>query len=66
MITEKIRKDWDHKIEFLRGYGQKYMNDWEKDFIDSIHKLRQSGGDITLRQSFVLVKLYKFIEGRIG
>ncbi len=65
MISEETREKWKNKIETILGaaeVGQCEMNDWETDFMESIHnRVIYQNQDLSWKQSQALNKIYERI-----
>lgn len=62
-VSELTRRKWDQMIDYIQNSGQ--LNDWEKDFMQSLFD-RRSVGDLSMKQSSKLRDIYKREQEKIG
>ena len=62
MISDETREKWKDKIETIFGaseVGQCEMNEWETDFMETIHnQVIYQNKDLSWKQTKVLNKIY--------
>ena len=65
MISDETREKWKDKIETIFGaseVGQCEMNEWETDFMETIHnQVIYQNKDLSWKQTKVLNKIYERI-----
>ena len=64
MISEARKKEWNDQIDFVLKYGDKIVNEWERDFISSVKKHLQSH-ELSFKQSSVLRKIAMKVSEKI-
>ena len=61
-MTEKLRRTWQSKIDTViesHNMGCTELNDWEREFIDSLERRLSEGKDLTWKQSKKLNQIYE-------
>lgn len=54
------------QIKFINTYGIKYLDEWEKGFMDSMNKMVEKQKDTSFDQQKILNKIYEKVSTKIG
>ena len=66
MISIHTKKVWDDRIAYVLEYGDQFLSEWEREFVDSLEIRRSKGTDLTQKQSRKLTEIFRRIEEEIG